>query len=225
MTGAASGVPDATVIRVTTGRSVVFLSRPGLPSRSCRDRSMGRYSVLSCCAVRSSDACQSGRRVSPACRVVAAPVPCVLCCAAGRALQHLPVVVVGLVLTAEVHRLVALCSGGGFPELFVVVLAQAGYPFPFFPLSPFSLSSGGGEALLRRSGVVEAGGSCGVAERRAWSEEEVANHREGPLVGSFFVKSRDFLCPLPSGWIGSPRGFVDSLTAFPMLPSPVCACV
>ncbi|MQM05788.1 hypothetical protein Taro_038602 [Colocasia esculenta] len=34
MTGVASGVPDATVIRVTTGRSVAFLSRPGLPSRS-----------------------------------------------------------------------------------------------------------------------------------------------------------------------------------------------
>ncbi|MQL77502.1 hypothetical protein Taro_009912 [Colocasia esculenta] len=59
----------------------------------------------------------------------------------------------------------------------------------------------------------------------AWSDEEVANRREGPLVGSFFVKGRDFLCPLPSGWIGSPRGFVDSFTAFPMLPSPVCACV
>ncbi|MQM03035.1 hypothetical protein Taro_035809 [Colocasia esculenta] len=59
----------------------------------------------------------------------------------------------------------------------------------------------------------------------AWSEEEVANRREGPLVGSFFVNGRDLLCPLPSRWIGSPRGFVDSFTAFPMLPSPVCACV
>ncbi|MQL76627.1 hypothetical protein Taro_009005 [Colocasia esculenta] len=54
----------------------------------------------------------------------------------------------------------------------------------------------------------------------AWSEEEVANQREGPHWGSFIVKGRDFLCPLPSGWIGSPRGFVDSLTTFPMLPSP-----
>ncbi|MQM18727.1 hypothetical protein Taro_051722 [Colocasia esculenta] len=96
---------------------------------------------------------------------------------------------------------------------------------PLFHLSPFPLFSGGGEAPLRRSGVVEAGGSCGAAERRVWSEEKVANRREGPLVGSFFVKGRDFLCPLPSGWIGSPRGFVDSFTAFPMLPSPVCACV
>ncbi|MQL70168.1 hypothetical protein Taro_002478 [Colocasia esculenta] len=40
---------------------------------------------------------------------------------------------------------------------------------------------------------------------RSWREEEVANRREGPLVGSFFMK--------------------DSFTAFPMLPSPVCACV
>ncbi|MQL84208.1 hypothetical protein Taro_016718 [Colocasia esculenta] len=62
-------------------------------------------------------------------------------------------------------------------------------PLPlFFPLSPFPLFSGGGEAPLRRSGVVEAGGSCRAAERRAWSEEKVANRREGPLVGSFFVK-------------------------------------
>ncbi|MQL99764.1 hypothetical protein Taro_032493, partial [Colocasia esculenta] len=76
-------------------------------------------------------------------------------------------------------------------------------PSPLFPLSPFPLFSGGGEAPLRRSGVVEACGSCGAAERRAWSKEEVANRREGTLVGLFFVKGRDCLNSSQSGWIGS----------------------
>ncbi|MQL95821.1 hypothetical protein Taro_028491 [Colocasia esculenta] len=84
---------------------------------------------------------------------------------------------------------------------------------------------------LADSGLVNAVGEeegrawCRAVVDLAWSEEEVANRRKGPLVGSFFVKGRDFLCPLPFGWIGSPRGFVDRFTTFPMLPSPVCACV
>ncbi|MQM06672.1 hypothetical protein Taro_039502 [Colocasia esculenta] len=103
--------------------------------------------------------------------------------------------------------------------------AQDGYPFPLsllffpFPSSPMVRGSppviGAWWRRRARGGVVA----------RAWSEEEVANQREGPHWGSFFVKGRDFLCPLPSRWIGSPRGFVYSFTAFPMLPSPVCACV
>ncbi|MQM12415.1 hypothetical protein Taro_045332 [Colocasia esculenta] len=39
----------------------MFLSCPGCPSRSCSARSTARDSVLSCCAVQSSDACQGGR--------------------------------------------------------------------------------------------------------------------------------------------------------------------
>ncbi|MQL74243.1 hypothetical protein Taro_006599 [Colocasia esculenta] len=104
--------------------------------------------------------------------------------------------------------------------------AQAGYPFPLSLLLPFSLSlrrplpplfsplcvSGEEEGRLWCRGIVDL----------AWSEEEVANRREGPHWGSFFVKGRDFLCPSRSGWIGSPSGFIDSFTAFPMLPSPLC---
>ncbi|MQM22614.1 hypothetical protein Taro_055669, partial [Colocasia esculenta] len=62
---------------------------------------------------------------------------------------------------------------------------------------------------------------CGVVDL-ALSEEEVAVHREGPSWIQFFVTGRDFLCPSRSGWIGSPSGFIDSFTAFPMLPSPLC---
>ncbi|MQM01132.1 hypothetical protein Taro_033889 [Colocasia esculenta] len=61
MTRVASWVPEATVIHVTASLCVTFMSRPGCPSRSCRARSTGRDSVLSCCADRSSDACQGGR--------------------------------------------------------------------------------------------------------------------------------------------------------------------
>ncbi|MQM07066.1 hypothetical protein Taro_039901 [Colocasia esculenta] len=116
-------------------------------------------------------------------------------------------------------RRVKVCNATGRAVAFWVsgALGAGRLPLPlFFPLSPFTLFSGSGEAPLRLSGVVEAGAR---AERRAWSEEKVANRREGPLVGSFFVKGRDFLCPLPSGWIGSPSGFIDSFTAFPMLAS------
>ncbi|MQL80978.1 hypothetical protein Taro_013432, partial [Colocasia esculenta] len=60
MTGVASGVPEVTVIRVAASLCVAFLSRPGCPSRSCSARSTGCDSVLSCCAVWSSDACQGG---------------------------------------------------------------------------------------------------------------------------------------------------------------------
>ncbi|MQM09600.1 hypothetical protein Taro_042474 [Colocasia esculenta] len=62
---------------------------------------------------------------------------------------------------------------------------------------------------------------CGVVDL-AWSEEEVAVHREGPSWVWFFVTSRDFLCPSQSGRIGSPSGFTDSFTAFPILPSSLC---
>ncbi|MQM01471.1 hypothetical protein Taro_034228 [Colocasia esculenta] len=68
----------------------------------CRARSTGRDSVLSCCAVQSSDACQGGRCN---CAVIVSGCYCVDLC-------------------VEVHHLVALRSGGGFPELFVVVLVS-----------------------------------------------------------------------------------------------------
>ncbi|MQL96807.1 hypothetical protein Taro_029496, partial [Colocasia esculenta] len=160
-----------------------FLSRPGCPSRSGRDRSTGHDSVLSCCDDRSSDAClkwQTCQYGLSGCR--------------GACGERVSVAVGRPVALRSVTR-----RGRPTHSGCRALKAQAGYPFPFFPLSPLSLSSGGGEALLRRSGVVETGGSCGVAERRAWSEEEVANRREGPLVGSFFVKGRDFLCPSQSG--------------------------
>ncbi|MQL82737.1 hypothetical protein Taro_015223, partial [Colocasia esculenta] len=90
-----------------------------------------------------------------------------------------------------------------------------------------SLSSSSLSPLIRRwGGSPPAIGAWwhrrarGGVVARAWSEEEVADRREGPLVGSFFVKGWDFLCPSRSGWIGSPSGFIDSFTAFPMLPSP-----
>ncbi|MQL83590.1 hypothetical protein Taro_016085 [Colocasia esculenta] len=62
---------------------------------------------------------------------------------------------------------------------------------------------------------------CGVVDL-AWSEEEVAVRREGPLWVRFLVTGKDFLCPSRSGWIGSPSGFIDSFTTFPILPSPLC---
>ncbi|MQM15865.1 hypothetical protein Taro_048816 [Colocasia esculenta] len=105
-----------------------------------------------------------------------------------------------------------------------VLKVLADYPFPL------SLSSSSFSPLLRRwgssppairarssrrarveqwSGVVERGGG-GRASRR-------------PFVN---ITGRDFLCPSRSGWIGSPSGFIDSFTAFPMLPSPLwCVCM
>ncbi|MQL84073.1 hypothetical protein Taro_016573 [Colocasia esculenta] len=62
---------------------------------------------------------------------------------------------------------------------------------------------------------------CGVVDL-AWSKEEVVVHREGSSWVRFFVTGRDFLCPSRSGWIGSPSWFIDSFTAFSMLPSPLC---
>ncbi|MQM01963.1 hypothetical protein Taro_034726, partial [Colocasia esculenta] len=79
-----------------------------------------------------------------------------------------------------------------------------------------------GEAPLRRSehgAVGELVRSSGAA---SWSEEEAAVRCEGPSWVRLFVTGRDFLFPSRSGWIGSPSGFIDSFTAFPMLPSPLC---
>ncbi|MQL82557.1 hypothetical protein Taro_015030, partial [Colocasia esculenta] len=99
---------------------------------------------------------------------------------------------------------------------------QAGYSFSLsllffhFPSSP---AVGGSPPAI---GAWWRRWVRGGVMARAWREEEVANRREGPLVGSFFVKGWDFLCPSRSGWIGSPSGFIDSFTAFPMLPSSLC---
>ncbi|MQM12283.1 hypothetical protein Taro_045203 [Colocasia esculenta] len=64
-----------------------------------------------------------------------------------------------------------------------------------------------------------AGSSCGAAAR-VWSQEEAANRREGPLMGSFFVKGRDCLNSSRSEWIGSSSCFLASLDSFPCSPPP-----
>ncbi|MQL83646.1 hypothetical protein Taro_016150 [Colocasia esculenta] len=71
---------------------------------------------------------------------------------------------------------------------------------PLSPLLPFPFFSGDGGVPLQRSSRGAAGGSVRSGGAASWSKEEETVHREGPLVGSFFVKV--------------------SLTAFPMLPSP-----
>ncbi|MQM10464.1 hypothetical protein Taro_043358 [Colocasia esculenta] len=57
---------------------------------------------------------------------------------------------------------------------------------------------------VRVVGKEESCAWCRGVVDLAWSEEEVANQREGPYWGSFSVKGRDCLYPSRSGWIGSP---------------------
>ncbi|MQM06234.1 hypothetical protein Taro_039052 [Colocasia esculenta] len=97
---------------------------------------------------------------------------------------------------------------------------------PLSPLLSFPLFSGDGEAPLRRSGHGAAGGWWRGVGAASWSEEVVALRHEGPSWVRIFVTCRDFLCPSRSCWIGSPSEFIDSFTAFPMLPSPSwCDCM
>ncbi|MQL84510.1 hypothetical protein Taro_017025 [Colocasia esculenta] len=103
----------------------------------CRAQSTGRDSVLSCCSVRSSDACQGagGLRRWPATPSLSL---------SSTSLLPLPPVKLRL------------------------------------PLSPLCVS-GEEEGRAWCRGVVD----------HAWSEEEVANRREGPHWGSFFVKGME----------------------------------
>ncbi|MQM04873.1 hypothetical protein Taro_037679, partial [Colocasia esculenta] len=75
-------------------------------------------------------------------------------------------------------------------------------------LFPFPLFSDNGEVPLWRSGRGGTGELVQSDGAASWSEEEVAEHREGPSWVRFFMKGRDFLCPSRSGWIGSPSGSV-----------------
>ncbi|MQL98235.1 hypothetical protein Taro_030939 [Colocasia esculenta] len=92
----------------------------------------------------------------------------------------------------------------------------------FFPLVLTPAVLGLPLSPLCVSGEEEGRACCYGVVDLAWSEEEVAMHREGPSWVRFFVTSREFLCPSRSEWIGSPSGFIDTFIAFPMLPSPLC---
>ncbi|MQL72251.1 hypothetical protein Taro_004577 [Colocasia esculenta] len=151
MTRVASWVPDATVIRVAASLCVAFLSRLGCLSVLVAP---GQQAATVFCRVALSGRLTPVRVTGVSVRPVAlsrCPWGARSCC-------------------GRWARCVKVRNATGRAVVFWVpgALGVGRLPLPlFFPLSPFPLFSGGGEAPLRRSGVVEAGGSCGAAERRS----------------------------------------------------------
>ncbi|MQL71606.1 hypothetical protein Taro_003907 [Colocasia esculenta] len=169
-------MPDVAVIRVTVSLWVAYWSRPGSPLRLAVTPGQQAATVFYRVAL-------SGRLTPVRVAGVSVRLVALSRCPWGRVLVAVCRPVALRLLTRRGGPSRSGCRG---------LKAQIGYPFPLSLLLPFSLS-------LRRplpplfsplcvSGEEEGRAWCRGVVDLAWSEEEVANRREGPHWGSFFVK-------------------------------------